>query len=154
MSAVHASKEGNDPGALMWKAMAVMLLSVSATQPTYACDVAKIMFGKIELQIIPHQGYESALIRHADSRDNRHIVGALLGEITVDRGGFSVRNRENVVVGVISPAMQLEGWDDSCAKMNKIVIRKVQSGAYVIMNGNSPIGTIEGRFPKNGFGVN
>lgn len=53
-------------------------------------------------------------------------MGALLGEITVDRGGFAVRNRKNGVIGVITPAM----------------------------NGSSPVGTIEGRFPKNGFGIN
>ena len=93
-------------------------------------------------------------IGHADFKDIRRTVGALLGEITVDRGGFAVRNRENVVVGIITPAMQLEGWDDSCDKKSKLVIRKVQPGAYVIMNGSSPVGTIEGRFPKNGFGVN
>lgn len=123
--------------------------------PPYAkaCEIAQIMFGKIILDIIPEKDYETALIRHGDFENPKQNYGAFRGEITVDRGGFSVRNNNQEVVGAISPKLRIEGFDDDCDKTQKVTINKVKTDVYVITNGNSPVGTIEGRFPKNSFGV-
>jgi hypothetical protein len=138
-----------------------LCLALACAQPAIAqsaatstaCQAADVLFGKVELQIVPEPGWESALVRHADFNDNSRGFGVIRGEITVDRGGFAIRNRDNQVVGVISPKLQVEGWDDDCDKNAKIIIRKLQPEVYVIMNGDTPVGTIKGRFPKNGFGV-
>ncbi len=130
--------------------IAMVFLSLS---PIYACEIAEIMFGKISIDIVPHKGYETAIIRCADFESKKHSHGAIIGEITVDRGGFAVRNINQVVIGTISPDLKMEGWSDDCDENQKISIQKVQPGAYVIMNGKMPVGTIEGRFPKNDFGV-
>jgi len=136
--------------------IAVVVFTVGvflSAPPLRACEVAQIMFGKNIIDIIPQQDYETALIRYGDFENSKLNFGAFRGEITVDRGGFSIRNNNQVVVGSISPDLRMEGLDDDCDKRQTIIIRKVQSGAYVIMNGNTPVGTIEGRFPKNSFGV-
>src|ERR1700726_3114171 len=62
----------------------------------------------------------------------------LLGEITVDRGGFAIRDRNQVVVGAISPELTVEGWDANCDNQHQVVIKPVQPGVYVIINGNTP----------------
>ncbi|GEO16054.1 hypothetical protein MAE02_37500 [Microvirga aerophila] len=111
------------------------------------------MFGDIELSIVPNEDYETAIVRSATFKDPKKNFGALLGEITVDRGGFAVRDPNQVVVGTISPKLELEGWDDGCDKRQPVMIRRVQPSAYVIMNGSTPVGTIKGRFPRNGFGA-
>jgi hypothetical protein len=115
--------------------------------------MAKVLFGKISLSKIVERGYETALIRNAsfDSKDQN--FGSFRGELTVDRGGFSIRNNNQVVVGFISPALEVEGSDDSCDKNSKVFIKKVQQNVYVILSGGTPVGTITGRFPKNTFGV-
>ncbi len=118
-----------------------------------ACDAAKVMFGDISLDIIPAQGYETALVRNASFNTKDQNYGAFRGEITVDRGGFSIRDINQIVVGSISPKLELEGSDDSCDKRSKVLIKKVQPGTYIMMNGGTPVGTIKGRFPKNSFGV-
>lgn len=118
-----------------------------------SCEAAKVMFGEISLDIIPAEGYETALVRNSSFNTKDQNYGAFRGEITVDRGGFSIRNINQVVVGTISPNLELEGWDDSCDKRSKILIKKVQPGTYIVMNGGTPVGTIKGRFPKNAFGV-
>jgi hypothetical protein len=135
--------------------VAVLLVAglLISAHPVYGCEVAQIMFGKITLDIIPQKDYETALIRHGDFNNPKLNFGAFKGEITVDRGGFSIRNNNQETVGIITPELRVEGSDDDCDKTQKIIIRKVQAGAYVIMNGNTPVGTIEGRFPKNSFGV-
>lgn len=133
--------------------LAAIVIACMATQAQAACQIADIMFGDIELSIVPNEDYETAIVRSATFKDPKKNFGALLGEVTVDRGGFAVRDPNQVVVGTISPKLELEGWDDACDKRQRVMIRRVQSGAYVIMNGNTPVGTIKGRFPKNGFGV-
>jgi len=118
-----------------------------------ACDMAKILFGDVSLDIIPASNYETALVRNASFDTKDQNPGAFRGEITVDRGGFAIRNSNQVVVGVISPALEVEGWDDSCDKQTKVLIKRVQPNVYVILKGKTPVGTIKGRFPKNSFGV-
>ena len=118
-----------------------------------ACEIAQVMFGSIVLNIVPAKDYETALIRHGDFKDPKRNFGSFRGEITVDRGGFSIRNNNQVVVGNITSDLRMQGLDDDCDKRSDLVIRKIQQGSYVIMNGTTPVGTIEGRFPKNTFGV-
>ena len=133
--------------------VAAITITLAFCDPARSCEIAQIMFGPLILDIIPREDYETAVIRHGDFTNPELNFGAFRGEITVDRGGFSVRNNNQEVVGIISPELRLEGWDDDCAKVPTVQIREVQPGAYVIMNGNTPVGTIEGRFPKNSFGV-
>lgn len=128
-------------------------MAVAGAGTAESCEAAKVMFGEISLDIIPAEGYETALVRNSSFNTKDQNYGALRGEITVDRGGFSIRNINQVVVGTISPSLELEGWDDSCDKRSKILIKKVQPGTYIVMNGGTPVGTIKGRFPKNAFGV-
>jgi hypothetical protein len=132
----------------------VLMLTLAGTPASAAsCSVAEILFGRVSLDIVARSDYETAIVRSATFDNPKKNYGAILGEITVDRGGFSVRDANQVVVGVISPKLVIEGWDDSCDKRTRVVIRRVQPGTYVIMNGDTPVGTIEGRLPKNTFGV-
>ena len=122
--------------------------------PASACEVAKILFGSVSLQILQLENdHESALVRNADFNNRDQNYDAIRGEITVDRGGFAVRNNNNVVVGTISPDMKVDGFDDSCDKTKGIVIRRIERSAYATVNGDTPVGLIRGRFPKNNFGV-
>src|SRR5215216_4600170 len=126
-----------------------------------ACRIADILFGKIRLDIISRSDYETAIIRSIEFRGGRHsstvpdpqrAYGRILGEITAVRGDFSVLGIDRVIVGQISPELVIEGLDKVCGD-SRVVIRPVQGGGYVILNGENPVGTIEGRFPKNRFGV-
>jgi hypothetical protein len=132
---------------------AVIAAACCSPAPAADCEMAKVLFGKISLSIIVEKRYETALIRNASFDSKDQDFGAFRGELTVDRGGFSIRNNNQVVVGLISPALEVEGLDDSCDKNSKVFIKKVQQGVYVILNGGAPVGTITGRFPKNTFGV-
>jgi hypothetical protein len=118
-----------------------------------SCQIADIMFGDIQLDILTKPDYETAIVRSATFKDSTKNFGAILGEITVDRGGFAIRNPNQVVVGAISPKLEIEGWDDGCDKQRRPIIKSVQPGIYVIINGDLPVGTIKGRLPKNSFGV-
>lgn len=122
-----------------------LAMAIAACGAAKGCEAAKVMFGEISFDIIPAEGYETALVRNASFNTKDQNYGAFRGEVTVDRGGFSIRNVNQVVVGTI--------WDDSCDKRSKVLIKKVQTGTYVVMNGGTPVGTIKGRFPKNAFGV-
>lgn len=120
-----------------------------------SCRVAEILFGPIQLDKIHYTDgdYETAIVRSATFDNPAKPYGAILGEITADRGGFAVRTTNQAVVGVISPDLLVEGWDDVCSKSSKVEIVPVKSGNYLILNDNRPVGTIAGHFPKNGFGV-
>lgn len=123
------------------------------------CEVAEILFGPTNFDILQYGGeeadpdYETAIVRSATFDNPKKPFGAILGEITVDRGGFAVRNTKHAVVGVISSQLILEGWDNVCDKDITVEIVPVKSRSFVILSGGSPVGTIDGRFPKNSFGV-
>lgn len=117
------------------------------------CEAADILFGPVRLDIVEYDGYETAIVRSATFDDPLKIYGAILGELTVDRGGFAIRNVGHVVVGTISPDLKIEGWDDACNLKRGAEIIPVKEGTYIILNDGQPVGTIVGRFPENGFGV-
>ena len=123
------------------------------------CRIASIMYGGISFDVLPHFNeagtldYESAIIRSAVFTNEEKPFGAILGEITVDRGGFAVRTPSQEVVGVVTPDFALEGWDDSCSVTYSVEIVPVKKRIFVILSDRGPLGTIEGRFPKNTFGV-
>ena len=133
-------------------------LFLAAFSPAYAqssCQIADILFGPIMLDKIfyPDGGYETAIVRSGTFDNPNKPYGAILGEITVDRGGFAVRTAAQVVVGIIGPDLKVEGWDDVCSKSSKTIIAPVNAGNYVTLSDNKPVGTISGFFPKNDFGV-
>ena len=145
----------------MFSRMLPLILSLGALPlPAYAaCSVADILFGPIRFDILPHYGedgsldYETAIIRSDTFDDPDHFYGAILGEITVDRGGFSLRTPGQVVIGNISPELVIEAADDGCIEGPVGSFAKAQDGIWVIMAGGGPVGTLEGRWPRNGFGV-
>lgn len=127
---------------------------LAGTLPVQAsCQAADILFGPVRLDIVRYDGYETAVVRSATFDDPKKNYGAILGELTVDRGGFSIRTPDQVVVGTISPELRIEGWDDSCDTKSVAEIVAARAGTFIILNSSRPVGTIEGRFPKNGFGV-
>lgn len=107
--------------------------------------MADILFGEVSFDILPHHAdfgsWESAIIRSS---------GAIVGEMTVDRGGFAVRTTTQEVVGVIDPDLRIEGWDEACS-MPEAEIVPVREGSFLILNGGRPVGTIEGKLPQHGF---
>lgn len=131
--------------------LAGMCIAFQAAAAT--CEVAEILFGPIQLDIVEYDGYETAIVRSATFDDPLKPYGAILGELTVDRGGFAVRKASQLVVGTISPDLKIEGWDDVCDSESDVEIIRAKEGAYIILNNNQPVGTIAGRFPKNGFNV-
>lgn len=133
--------------------VALAILALAGPVQAASCQVADILFGDVQLDILKKDDYETAIVRSGTFNNPKKNYDALLGEITVERGGFSVHDPNQIVVGSISPKLVVEGDDDVCDKRAKIVIKPVQPGVYVIMNGASPVGTIKGRFPKNTFGV-
>lgn len=157
---------------MLWHVATCMLSMGCAWAPAHArwtrtpmevsasCRIADILFGKIRLDIISRSDYETAIIRSAEITDPRsstvhdpqRAYGRILGEITVNRGSFSVAGIDQAFVGTISPELVIEGRDKVCGD-SRVVIRPVQEGGYVILKGENPVGTIEGRFPKNTFGV-
>jgi hypothetical protein len=127
-----------------------------------SCRIADILFGKIRLDIISRSDYEAAIIRSVEMtggprsstvHDPQRAYGRILGEITVNRGSFSVAGIDQVFVGAISPELVIEGRDKVCGDSRMVIRPAIQEGGYVILNGENPVGTIEGRFPKNSFGV-
>lgn len=131
----------------------LVMLALTGRTHAASCQVADILFGDIQLDILKKPDYETAIVRSATFKDPKKNYDALLGEITVDRGGFAIHDPNQMVVGVITPQLSVEGWDDVCDKRTKVVIKPVQPGVYIILSGGSPVGTIKGRFPKNSFGV-
>ncbi|MFL5217140.1 MAG: hypothetical protein ACJ8DO_00535 [Microvirga sp.] len=134
----------------------------STRTPSASCRIADILSGKIRLDIISRSDYETAIIRSIEFRGGRHsstvpdpqrAYGRILGEITAERGAFSVVDIDRVIVGQISPELVIEGWDKVCGDSRMVIRPAIQEGGYVILNGENPVGTIEGRFPKNRFGV-
>jgi hypothetical protein len=61
------------------------LAESTAAAQSISCQVADILFGDVELSIVPHADYETAIVRSATFNDPKKNFGALLGEITVDR---------------------------------------------------------------------
>ena len=131
----------------------IVITSTRVSAAASPCQIADIMFGDIQLDILARADYETAIVRSATFKDSKKNFGAILGELTVDRGGFAIRDTNQVVVGTITPKLEVEGWDDGCDKQRKVVMKLVQPGIYVIVNGDMPVGTVKGRLPKNGFGV-
>lgn len=123
------------------------------SETAMACEMAEVLFGDIRLSVMKQDGFESAVVRHNNFDSSEKNYGALKGEITVDRGSFAVRNINQVVIGIITPDLIVEGLDDSCDKSSRVSIVPVKRGVYAILNGSRPVGTIEGRFPDNSFGV-
>jgi hypothetical protein len=138
---------------MKWLPLAIVVAATPVSAVASSCQIADIMFGDVQLDILPHPDYETAIVRSATFKDSTKNFGAILGEITVDRGGFAIHDRNQVVVGTISPKLVVEGWDASCDKRQRVAIKPVQPGVYVIINGDTPVGTLKGRFPKNTFGV-
>lgn len=129
-----------------------VILAALTVAPAQSCEVAQVLFGDIQLDIVKYPDYESAIVRHANFNDKKLNSGAIKGEITVDRGSFAVRNTNNEVIGIISPQLAIEG-QDGCDKAARIVIKRTAKDVFTILSGNKPVGTIAGRFPKNSFGV-
>ena len=111
-----------------------------------ACAVADILFGEIAFDIIPYDGYETAIVRSATFEDPEKNYGAILGEITVDRGGYSVRTPNQVVVGFVTEDYGIESTDEACSMDARFV--EAEKGVWVIMNRGRPMGTLQGRWPK------
>jgi hypothetical protein len=132
---------------------AIIVAATPVSAVASSCQIADIMFGDIQFDILVRPDYETAIVRSATFKDPRKNFGAILGEITVDRAGFAIHDHNQVVVGTISSKLVIEGFDDSCDRHQRVVIKPVQPGAYMIINGDTPVGTIKGRFPKNAFGV-
>lgn len=130
-----------------------MLAALASPAQAASCEVADILFGPIQLDVINYDGYETAIVRSATFDNPKKNFGAILGEITVDRGGFAIRNTNQIVVGTISPKLQIEGWDDACDKSSVAEFVRAKQGSYIILNGDRPVGTMAGRFPANDFGV-
>jgi hypothetical protein len=57
------------------------------------------------------------------------------------------------VVGIITPDLKIEGWDDLCDEGSVAEFVEVRDGNYMTFNGDSAVGRLEGRFPENDFGV-
>ncbi|MCW1919321.1 hypothetical protein NX862_11180 [Rhodobacter sp. KR11] len=138
--------------------LSTLVLAFLTASPVFAqstCQVAEILFGPIKLDkvIYPDGGYETAIVR-SDTFDNPDKpYGAILGEITVDRGGFAVRTPAQTVVGVIGPDLKVEGWDEVCGGSSEVVIAPINKGNYATLIDNKPVGTVSGFFPANDFGV-
>jgi len=124
-----------------------------------ACSVADILFGPIRFDILPYFAadgsldYETAIIRSDTFDDPARPYGSILGEVTVDRGGFALRTPAQVVIGAISPELEIEAWDDGCAEGPSGSFIRAKDGVWVIMAGDGPVGTLAGRWPKNDFGL-
>lgn len=119
------------------------------------CAMADILFGPISLEKLYHPlgDYETALVRSDAPDDPDKPFNAILGEISVDRGGFAVRTPSQVVVGTISADLVVEGWDDGCSAFKDMLIEPEEGGGYTLYSGDDAIGSIKGFFPMNDFGV-
>jgi hypothetical protein len=134
------------------KAKLPALLFAAAIGPAQACAVTEILSGDVELNILVHKDYETAIVRHANFNDEKLSFGSIKGEITVERGAFAVRTPNQEVVGTISPALVVEGVD-GCEKQSPVIIRRNQRNSFTVLSRGTSIGTISGRFPRNSFGV-
>lgn len=154
--------DGGDCGVTLNRKFCLIVVLACSPLPSFgqgSCEVADILFGPRSLDIIQHKDennsldYETAIVR-SDTFDNpKENFGAILGEITVDRGGFAVRNNNQVVVGIITPDFVVEGWSEACSGKRKLEIVRVRPQSFILLSDSDPIGTIRGRFPKNSFGV-
>jgi hypothetical protein len=102
-------------------------------------DIAAVV--KIPGKYPPRKGGEYAIIRRSSHTP-------ILGELHWDRSGeffiynYSMKRLAYIASDLVTPA------DDACAGASRLVIRSVRPGVYEILEGNKPVGTIEGRFPK------
>lgn len=139
-------------GALLWPLGALPLAAQT-------CEIADIFFDKVRLDIVPKYEdadpkrlrYEYAIISYAGF-DAPEVYGALKGRVSPERAGFAVYGVNGVEVGFITRHGELQSTSKNCDRTVYIFIKKVEDEIYVVINGNTPVGTIQGRFPKNDFG--
>lgn len=104
-----------------------------------SCEIENIFKGKLELEIINHKDYESAIIKQGE-------MSAIKGEIAPARG-WDIKNIEGETIGAITDDLIVVGMDDDCER-GKTKLKKVEKNKYQIIENNVSIGEIKGRFPK------
>jgi hypothetical protein len=137
-------------------ALAVAMLAdpVFVASASAECGVANILFGKVEVEIIPHDNeagkYETAIVRGADFDSKRFPYGKILGELSSRErnGSLPIMNLDHVIVGSISSDLRVEGNDEACDKSRIARLHKVSPTSYVLKVGDSIVGTIDGRLPR------
>jgi len=114
------------------------------------CKLADVMFGQLELDIIKHeQGYESAIIREASFNHPRFTHGQIRGELILDRGDLILISDVSMTqVGFIQGDLTIDNTEPPCDPNGGVRLVKAEEGFYLILNGNTPVGTIKGRLPR------
>lgn len=134
-------------------ALLIVFTAVAAADAS-DCQIANILFGKVRVEIIPHnnngENYETAVVFGADFDSKRFASGRIVGQISSRErdGSLPIKNIGGVIVASISRDLRLETLEDACDKNSRVQIRKVSPTSYAVMNENSIVGTIDGRLPQ------
>ncbi|WP_155888501.1 hypothetical protein [Inquilinus limosus] len=123
------------------------------------CEIADIFFDEVRLDIVPKYDdddpkrlrHEYAIVSYAGF-DAPKVYGALKGRVSPERAGFAVYGVDGVMVGFITPSGQLQSVSKNCDRTTYLSIRRLRDEIYVVVNGKTPVGIIQGRFPRNEFG--
>jgi len=128
-----------------------ILLSISSQSArAQTCELADILFNRVQLEIVEHDDYETATVRTIEGNSANDELGKIVGEIYADRGAYVLQNTKDETVGLINPDFVVDPFQD-CDRSETLEIVPVRDGSYIVLSGKTPVGTIAGRFPEADF---
>jgi hypothetical protein len=128
------------------------------------CNIADVLFGKVRIEIIQHQGdtapsgqklagYETGIIFGNDFDSPRFSYDKILGQVAPPErdGSMRITNVNGELCGSILRDMSIDNSSASCGGCSKTPINllKISPNSYVVrLKGGNIVGTIEGRLNK------
>jgi hypothetical protein len=133
---------------MVFQAGVILWAGLIVNSNALACGLADVLHGKIEL--VQTQGGEPSIIRNNDV-DSTEPFYKIRGDIWVGRQGhLEIHGADENIVGFLyreDRTLLPPVGDESCRKGYKLVLRKVAEQSFVILDGNTVISVVEGKFP-------
>ena len=129
-----------------------VILFFNGTASADGCNLANIILGKVRIELIPHDGYETGINFGNDFDSKRFSYYKILGQIASSErdGSRRITDVNGELCGVLLKDLNIDTSDGVCAgcsKEPKKLIR-ISPKAYGVMVNDSIMGTIEGRLNK------
>ena len=117
------------------------------------CNIANVLFGKVRIELIQHQGYETGIIFGGDFDSQRFAYEKILGQIASPErdGSRAILNANGERCGRILEDLSIDISDAECGSCSKapINLTKVSPNSFaVVIKGGSIVGTINGRLNR------
>lgn len=115
------------------------------------CNVADVLFGKVRIEIVQHEGYQTGIVFGADFDSKRFSYDRILGYIQSPErdGSRGVRDVNGEACARILKSLVMEP-EETCEKCARATYRMQSLGkGYAILHPDGQIlGTVQGALPK------